>query len=109
MNCVVDAQLPPSLARLLAQAGHQARHVEDLGLRHSDDSEIWRWALEHSAVVFTKDEDFPRRALVSKHAPVIVWLRVGNTSRRALLAWFEPLLTQIEAEVARGELIIEVR
>jgi predicted nuclease of predicted toxin-antitoxin system len=46
---------------------------------------------------------------VSKHAPIIVWLRVGNTSRRALLAWFEPLLTQIEAEVARGELIIEVR
>lgn len=109
MKCVVDAQLPPALARLLEQQGHLASHVEDLGLRHSDDKDIWDWAIANNAIVFTKDEDFPRRALVSKRAPVIVWLRVGNTSRRALLGWIEPLLAQIEAEVKRGESIIEVR
>ncbi len=109
MNCVVDAQLPPALARLLVQQGHIASHVEDLGLRHADDNDIWDWALANNAIVFTKDEDFPRRALMSKRAPAIVWLRVGNTSRRALLAWIEPLVTQIEAEVMRGESIIEVR
>jgi predicted nuclease of predicted toxin-antitoxin system len=109
MKCIVDAQLPPALAHLLEQKGHIASHVEDLGLRHSADSDIWQWALDNSAVVFTKDEDFARRALVSKRAPVIVWLRVGNTSRRALLTWLEPLLTQIEVQVARDESIIEVR
>jgi predicted nuclease of predicted toxin-antitoxin system len=109
VNCVVDAQLPPALARMLTEQGHTACHVEDLGLRHSDDNEIWQWALSNNAIIFTKDEDFPRRALVGRRAPVIVWLRVGNTSRRALLAWIKPLLIQIEAEVARGESIIEVR
>lgn len=94
---------------MLTAQGHTACHVEDLGLRHSDDNVIWQWALANNAIIFTKDEDFPRRALVSKSAPVIVWLRVGNTSRRALLAWLEPLLAQIEAEVARGESVIEVR
>lgn len=41
--------------------------------------------------------------------PVIVWLRIGNTSRRALLQWFEPLLPQIESLIAQGERLIEVR
>lgn len=94
---------------MLTQHGHDASHVEDLNLRHASDDTIWQWALANTAVVITKDEDFPRRALVSRSAPVIVWLRVGNSSRRALLVWLEPLLPQIEAEIARGESIIEVR
>lgn len=36
-------------------------------------------------------------------------MRIGNTSRRALLHWFEPLLPQIEAMVQQGERLIEVR
>lgn len=109
MNCLVDAQLPPALARLLAEKGHAAKHVADIGLQDSDDSVIWQWALEHNAVILTKDEDFPRRALLSKQAPSIVWLRIGNTSKRALLAWFEPLMKQVEAELALGETLVEVR
>jgi predicted nuclease of predicted toxin-antitoxin system len=106
---VVDAQLPPALASMLQLSGHDARHVDEIGLRDAGDSDIWEWALQNNAVVITKDEDFPRRALMSKRAPVIVWLRVGNSSRRALLEWFKPLLPEIEAELARGETIIEVR
>jgi len=45
----------------------------------------------------------------SKVGPVIVWLRIGNTSRRALLEWFEPLLPQLEALILEGERLIEVR
>lgn len=109
MHCLVDAQHPPALARLLEEKGHTAQHVEQLGLRHADDGEIWRWALANQAIIFTKDEDFPRRALLSHPVPTIVWLRIGNTSKRALLAWFEPLLLQIEAAVRSGETLVEVR
>ena len=42
-------------------------------------------------------------------SPVIVWLRIGNTSRRALLEWFEPLIPQLETLVAQGNHLIEVR
>ena len=49
MRFIVDAQLPPALARLLTAHGHIAEHVEDIGLREADDSPIWRYALENQA------------------------------------------------------------
>ena len=110
MRFVVDAQLPPALAKLLTAHGHQAEHVSDIGLRDADDSSIWRHALENRSILVTKDEDFPHRCRQSSSSPVIVlWLRIGNTSRRALLDWFEPLLPQIEEMIRQGERLIEVR
>jgi predicted nuclease of predicted toxin-antitoxin system len=38
---LVDAQLPPALARWLREAGHEAEHVEFVGLREESDSAIW--------------------------------------------------------------------
>ena len=109
MRFLVDAQLPPALARVLADHGFDAKHVADLGLRDSDDSAIWRYALQDQAVIITKDEDFPRRVQQSATAPVIVWLRIGNTSRRALLQWFEPLIPELVQLLNRGERLVEVR
>ena len=40
MRFLIDAQLPPALARLLASHGHVAEHVADIGLRDADDSRI---------------------------------------------------------------------
>lgn len=41
MRFLVDAQLPPALARWLASQGHQADHVGDLGLAAAMDRVIW--------------------------------------------------------------------
>jgi predicted nuclease of predicted toxin-antitoxin system len=109
MRWIVDAQLPPALAKLLSNCGHQAEHVEDAGLRNSSDTAIWDYALKHGAVIATKDEDFPSRALVARQTPVIVWLRIGNSSRKALISWFQPLLPDIEKRINAGETLIEIR
>ena len=109
MRWIIDAQLPPALARLLDQRGHKAEHVGDVALREADDNEIWQWALDHDAVIITKDEDFPIRASASRSAPRIVWLRIGNASRVALLAWLETRLPAIEIRLEQGEKLIEVR
>ncbi|MCU0796295.1 MAG: DUF5615 family PIN-like protein [Akkermansiaceae bacterium] len=53
MRFVVDAQLPPALARLLTAHGHQAEHVADIGLRDADDSPIWLYALQQQAIIIT--------------------------------------------------------
>ena len=45
MDFLVDAQLPPGLARWLADQGHSAQHVNDLGLAGAEDSVIWNHAL----------------------------------------------------------------
>ncbi|RPJ32297.1 MAG: hypothetical protein EHM17_13550 [Verrucomicrobiaceae bacterium] len=109
MRFLIDAQLPPALARLLEAHGHIAEHVADIGLRHAEDSPIWAYAIAHQAIIVTKDEDFPQRLRQAKSGPIMIWLRIGNTSRRALLQWFEPLLPQIEILIDQGDRLIEIR
>jgi len=38
-----------------------------------------------------------------------VWVRVGNTRRRVLLEWFEPLIGRVIELVAAGNRLIELR
>lgn len=109
MRWLVDAQLPPAFGKLFIHRGHLVEHVHELGLRHASDKAIWDYALQNNATIATKDEDFPALALVANQAPPIVWLRIGNCSRKALLRWFEPLLPEIEKRLAAGETMIEIR
>ena len=109
MRFLIDEQLPPALARMIATRGHVAEHVQDVGLGAAKDARLWEYALEHHSVIVTKDEDFPSRLRTGVAGPQIVWLRVRNVSRQSLLQWFEPLLPQIEDLLQQGESLIEVR
>lgn len=110
MEFIVDAQLPPALARLMVAEGYQAKHLEDIGMQEAEDPDIWQYALENQAVIITKDEDFYHRfTQAPSKAPVIVWLRVLNCSKHALLDWFKPLLKDIVTDLEQGERIIEVQ
>ena len=109
MKFLVDAQLPPALARVLSSQGHTAQHVRDINMHADDDTAIWDYAIEKGMVVVTKDEDFAYRSGQGGSSPVIVWLRIGNTSRGALLQWFEPLLPRIVELIDQGECLVEVR
>jgi len=40
---------------------------------------------------------------------VIVWLRIGNCSNRALHAWFGPLLPDVMNQIQQGQKLIELR
>ena len=108
MRFLVDAQLPPALARWLADRGHEAEHVSDIGMQAASDAAIWTYALAHAAVVVTKDEDFPQRKVLSKDGPAVVWIRTPNTRRRDLLAWFERVMPHIVSALERGETLVEV-
>jgi predicted nuclease of predicted toxin-antitoxin system len=109
VNILIDAQLPPSLARMLMSAGHQARHVREVGLRNATDRTIWDYAVRERAVIVTKDEDFALRRLHVSDGPTIVWLRIGNSSTSALQRRLMPLLPEIERMATMGDVVIEVR
>ena len=47
---------------LAAPRGHVCEHVNDVGLGESPDRDLWRYALDHGAVIVTKDEDFANMA-----------------------------------------------
>lgn len=108
MRFLVDAQLPPALARWLAARGHEAEHVGDNGMQAATDSAIWTFALRTAAVVITKDEDFAQRKVLAEEGPAIVWIRLRNTRRQELLLWFERVLPEVLAALERGETLIEV-
>jgi predicted nuclease of predicted toxin-antitoxin system len=61
MRLLVNAQLPPALARWLTAKGHPAQYVAEIGLRDATDEEIWKFAIAHDLILVTKEEDFPVR------------------------------------------------
>ena len=84
MKFVVDAQLPPALARLLRETGCDAFAVREIGLREATDAEIWRYAVQQQAVIITKDEDFAERCLYSRDQPVRIRSWPGEHPRLQL-------------------------
>ena len=58
MHFLIDAQLPPALARMLADHDHVAEHFTDIGPGDAPDAQLWSYALGHDEVIVTKDEDF---------------------------------------------------
>ncbi|KXS33494.1 MAG: Uncharacterized protein AWT59_0375 [Candidatus Gallionella acididurans] len=108
MRFLVDAQLPPALARFLNDAGHQAEHVYDIGMGTASNRAIWNYALQNNATIITKDEDFVSLISVQSGTPSVIWVRVGNTGKQALLNWIEPMMERIVAEIESGEKLIEI-
>lgn len=109
MNFLVDAQLPPALARWIASQGHEAAHVFDLGFHTADDPVIWERARNEQSVIISKDEDFVDHWLLSDRPVALIWIRKGNCSNRALLAWLEPLWPDALKRLEQGEKFIELR
>jgi len=64
MRFLVDAQLPPALARWLASKGHHAEQVADHQVAAASDALVWHFAVEWDLVIVTKDADFAQRKIL---------------------------------------------
>ena len=107
MRFLVDAQLPPALARRIEALGHSAEHVFECGLATASDEAIRSYAAKTKAVIVTKDEDFAVRRIL-QGGPAVVWVRIGNTRRAELLHRIEADFTAIVAALERGETLVEI-
>jgi predicted nuclease of predicted toxin-antitoxin system len=107
LRFLVDAQLPPALARQIESFGHSAEHVADCGLAAAADDAIRGYAAKAGAVIVTKDEDFVVRRVL-QGGPAVVWVRIGNTRRGELLRRFEADFPAVVAALARGETLVEL-
>lgn len=107
MNFLVDAQLPPALCGWLQERGHEARHVGDLDLLDASDVAIVHHVEINGLVLVSKDDDFVALRLPDKF--ILLWLRCGNASNRALSEWLEARWVGIEALLDGGERFIEAR
>jgi predicted nuclease of predicted toxin-antitoxin system len=109
MRFLVDAQLPTAVARWIASRGHDAVHISDLHLQDASDSVIWDLALRESAVIVSKDQDFVDRRTRAKIGPQVVWIRIRNSRKAALLARLAEIFSEIEEGLLAGQTIITAR
>lgn len=108
MRYLIDAQLPPALARWLRDRGDSADHVVDLELLGATDDEVWNRAAALGAAIVSKDEDFALRAQLGRGGPAVVWIRLGNVRNDELLRRCATLWPEVTAALGRGELLIEI-
>lgn len=108
MRFLINAHLPPALARWIAARGHEAEHVGDIGMQTASDTAIWNNALRENGTIITKDEDFARRKVLAPGGPVVIWIRLPNARRSELLRWFDAALPIVMSAVERGDTLIEL-
>jgi predicted nuclease of predicted toxin-antitoxin system len=108
MRFVVDAQLPPAMVNFLEARGHVAEHVSMRFPPGTTDETIWQYAASNEAIIVSKDEDFSVFISMRHTGPSLLWLRMGNTSNRALLTALATIWDDIENALKRGDRLIEV-
>ncbi len=110
MKLLVDNQLPAALARYLSEKGFDCQYVQDIGMEASDDRAIWERAKSEPMVIVTKDEDFPLMAdRQIGQSPQVVWVRIGNCRKAALLATFCAILPDLRNLLEEGKSVVEIR
>ena len=108
MRFLVDAQLPPVLARWIAGQGHEAQHGADFEMAGAPDQEIRDKAIALKSVIVSKDEDFVQLRSLGG-GPQIVWVTCGNTSKSALPASMAKAFPGMIEALEAGEQIVEIR
>ena len=108
MKFLVDNQLPEALAAFLAANGLEATHVRQHRLAAATDAEIWDFAKAGGFVIVTMDEDFQHLAARYGSPPQVVWVRLGNVRKQALLATFTAILPSLRDEIEMGTAVIEI-
>lgn len=109
MKFLVDNQLPSALARWIAAKGHDAVHVLDLGLGQEADRALWDFAAKEGRIIVSKDEDFFFLATRPDDLGRLLWLRLRNCRKQALLDALESVWDSIEVAFEDGQQIMEIR
>lgn len=84
--------------------------MRDVGLDEVSDQDIWVYAKARSLAIITKDEDF--QAMANRQGsipPQVVWVRLGNCRKQALLGAFSRILPSLKELLAEGDAVVEIR
>lgn len=84
MRLLIDQNLPPRIARALAELYPGSLHVRDVELSAAPDAVIWDFASQHGFAIASKDSDFKDLAFLAGPPPKVVWVRRGNCSAQEL-------------------------
>jgi predicted nuclease of predicted toxin-antitoxin system len=85
MKLLFDENLSPKLSGFLGPLFPDSTHVRECGLRGQSDVDVWEYARAKGFTIVSKDSDLQMRSLLYGHPPKVVWLRIGNCTRKHLI------------------------
>lgn len=85
MKLLLDENLSRRIVPFLQAVFPGSSQVALLGLESADDTVIWQHAKQHGFVIVSRDSDFHERSLIAGHPPQVVWLKIPNRSKSAIL------------------------
>ncbi|HET6568211.1 MAG TPA: DUF5615 family PIN-like protein [Rhodothermales bacterium] len=98
MRFLVDANLPRSTIAAFTRAGHEAIHVNDVGLKEAPDELIAQRAREIQAAIVTRDLDFAdiRRYPPADYPGIVVMRLPDDTVATDIVQILEQFLGRAE-------------
>lgn len=79
MKFLVDAQLPPRLAQMLSDVGHDAVHTINLPQgNRTPDATVASICTREGRILITKDADFVNSYILSRQPPRLLLVSTGN-------------------------------
>ena len=86
MRLLYDQNLSYRLVAELQDLYPNSLHVRDIGMKESDDSDIWDYAAQNGYIIVSKDSDFRQQSFMYGHPPKVIWVRVGNCSVSTIIS-----------------------
>jgi predicted nuclease of predicted toxin-antitoxin system len=110
MTFWLDAHLHPELAPWLGSRFKVvAKTLKEIGLRDADDPVLFDAARRFgSIVIMTKDDDFVELVERRGAPPQILWLTVGNVTKRELESILQAAFPRALEQLEAGAPIVEI-
>jgi predicted nuclease of predicted toxin-antitoxin system len=109
MKLLFDQNLSWRLPAKLTDLYHDSRHIRQIGMKESQDVDIWNYAKANGFVIVSKDSDFQQRSLLFGHPPKVIRLRVGNCTVQMiedLLRKYSTIIHKFDSDAKKSYLVL---
>lgn len=100
MSLLFDQNLSRRLPALLAAEFPESEQVFLAGLASADDRALWAYAAARGLTVVSKDADFAALSAALGPPPKVIWLRIGNSPTRAVVALLRTRVADVQTFLA---------
>lgn len=99
MKLLLDENLSRRLVPFLQNNFPGTTQVALIGLERADDRTIWCYARDNGFIIVTRDADFEELSAILGAPPKVIWLRMPNQARSAVLGLLLRHQTELHASL----------